>query len=106
MPDLTIEYHYMCTSCESWSCQVPSSKPGQKPYTVSYNYWAITPDSDGWGCDCKGFKFRRKCTHIDKAKAYHCGWHGQFDEGESEIDPQNPKCPRCGAEAVSVRCGV
>jgi len=105
MPDLTIEYHYMCTSLESWACQVPSSH-GRGYYLVQYHQFEINSPSEGWSCECKSFKFRKKCNHIDQAKAQWCGWHGQFDEGENDIDPKNPKCPRCSAKAVSVACGV
>ena len=40
--------------------KVLSSK-GDKEYTVLYNNGA-------WDCECAGFGFRRKCSHVDSIK--------------------------------------
>jgi len=43
--------------------EVPSNKDTNQMYTV-------TRHIDGsWSCDCMGYKFRRKCSHIEKVKA-------------------------------------
>lgn len=44
-----------------WECEIPATKGG------SYRVWL---GKDGkWNCECKGFQFRRKCRHIETARA-------------------------------------
>ena len=43
--------------------QVPSHKDPTKIYTVTQHV------SGSWDCDCQGFHFRSKCSHVDGIKS-------------------------------------
>lgn len=97
MPDLTIEAGWMCCSNEHWETEVVGSKGDV--YKVTFGW---TPDGNDFGCTCPQSRIkRRECKHIKSVKHQRCGWHQQFDAGD--VDPADPKCPRCGGEVVAIR---
>lgn len=108
MPDFTIEVYFHCASAESFECEVPSSTPG-KTYKVRLGYSQGGPTQYAWSCDCKGFKFRGKCSHIVKAKNRpdYCGWQG-FVHGDDPVQNEDGefRCPRCGNLAIALRYAV
>jgi len=42
--------------------EVPSNKDPQKTYTVTQSI------TGSWDCTCQGFKFRHRCSHVDKVQ--------------------------------------
>lgn len=84
MPDFINQPFYHCESAEYFA-------------VVINNYNVVYDDANGihsWRCECKGFKYYKKCKHIEEAKKKHCGWM-QFSDGGDIV---NNKCPRCKAE--------
>ncbi len=71
-------------------------------YTCTFGPTNHGPVQYDWTCDCKGFKFRKKCKHVIDAERDRCGWHQQFDGGRSMMG----YCPRCGNETQIVMVGV
>lgn len=86
---------HQCLSCRYWEHQI-------KDYVVRFECTPHGPYEHDYTCTCKGFKFNRKCKHIEEAKSHHCGWHEQFEGG----DLVDGKCPKCGGEVEVVMCGV
>ena len=35
------------------------------------NEYKVAYANDAWTCECLGYTYRKKCTHIDRAKAQH-----------------------------------
>jgi hypothetical protein len=90
MPDLTTHSYWACETCASWQTTIDG-------HLVA---WGPTPGGQcvyGWSCDCKGFKFRRRCRHADAAEPQRCGWQ-QFVHGG---EPAGDRCPRCAAALVA-----
>jgi len=100
MPDLTIEYYYLCSSAVRAAYNIEGSE--DKTYQVEYDHNYINTKSQGWSCDCQGYKFRKTCNHIKKAQEKHCGWL-QFANGDEPVDG---KCPKCGDDISSRGWGV
>jgi hypothetical protein len=104
--DFTIEYAYLCETNYAWSTQVKSSSGGGT-YTVSWErLYGRAADEQGcmfgWSCTCKGFQYRRTCSHVTKVAASQarCGWNAEMDTGaEAATDPATGEkcCPECGA---------
>jgi len=86
MPDLTIQHARWCGSNELFSTCIEGSNG--KSYFVGYIL------STGWHCDCKGFKFRKTCTHVKQAEKLRCGYGWEAAAG-SPIE-MGKKCPECG----------
>ena len=89
------EIFRQCVSNSHWERKV-----GQ--YLVSFGRTFKGNYDYDYSCDCKGFKYRGKCKHVEEAQNLRCGWHEQFVTGEV-IDE---KCPACGNETEAVTCAV
>ena len=113
MPDLTIEYHHHCESCDHWQKNISGSNGNQ--YIVRWN------DSDHlrqhettheYSCTCPAYKFGggKWCKHIKTARLEHCAWNsihntdGFRDPVEDETGEK--LCPRCGASTFVLGHGV
>jgi len=93
MPDLNFVPAAQCVSNSYYQASIEGSKGDI--YTVVVN--------DGTShCDCPGFKYRNRCSHVAKAVKDQCTWHSQFDEEQTEKD----KCPRCGGPVEYVRFAI
>ena len=100
MADLTIESGWMCKSNEYWQVEVAGSK--DNVYMVTFCFQPYGPVQYDFECTCPQNRFRHKeCKHIKAVKHQRCGWHQQFDAGY--VDPNNPKCPKCGCEVVAIQ---
>lgn len=108
MPDFTQEVYYHCRSLEHFRIEVLSSKQ-DKTYKVgiSYSHEPTTAQYE-WHCECKGFQMRRKCRHIERAKAspFYCGWNGLTDPGEPVLKNERWKCPRCDNDTKALKHAV
>lgn len=112
MPDLTVEYFYVCESVRNFSYRVHSNTKANKSYIVRHEQ--LTPIEQevqqstlGWTCTCSGFQYRHKCSHVefvkDHAKQFgYCGWHQLVDGGEVV----NKGCPNCGGHIYVERHAV
>jgi hypothetical protein len=58
------EYERRCQKVQQDCLEffISSKKDPQKKYRVTKNAKGI------WSCECKGFQFRKNCSHIDTAK--------------------------------------
>jgi len=109
MGDMTIEHFYFCKSLEDFSTIVESSD-GKKTYKVRkvHGWWAESALFD-WQCDCKGWQFRKMCSHIKKVRASeeYCGWDQFADGGEADIGEDGvARCPKCGRLAGVLKHAV
>jgi hypothetical protein len=85
MADLTSHSFYYCKSVENFSVKIGD-------YTVKHGRSGGQYVYD-FSCTCKGFKFNKKCKHIEQAKSQYCGWD-QFIDGIESVGSSCPKC--CG----------
>lgn len=101
MPDFNIHAYAFCLNSRNYHREVIGSK-GDK-YIVSFCYQHEGDVQYDWQCNCKGYKFRGFCRHINEVRAIpvneggHCGWHEFMDDEvpfEDELGEHN--CPRCG----------
>jgi len=109
MPDFTEEVFFHCVTAEHFKMDVPSSSDPKTVYKVSLGYSHEPRDAQyEWSCECKGFKMRHKCRHIDRAKnsPMYCGWNGFTDGGEVTYKGGDPLCPNCGSLAKALRYAV
>jgi len=101
MPDFTIETYWICRTARGGSWQVNG-------HTVTYGHNLNprygAPEYD-YACDqeCKGFKYRHDCRHVQKAKTLHCNWQQFIDGGEPAA---GQRCPRCGDALEAERYAV
>lgn len=103
MPDLTIEYYWLCESALGagpWHIGTHKVEYGWQPQGRQYG-----PQYD-YSCDCKGFQFRKQCKHIEEAKKIHCKWHQYMDGGEPLKRGKTRKCPRCKGPVTAERWAV
>ena len=105
MPDFTEEVHFHCASVEDYSTEIKGSTGTHKVWVGRAN-WPGAAQYE-FQCDCKGFKFRHRCKHIEEAKKDYCGWHEQIEGGEIKRDENNiARCPKCNNLAIAMRYGV
>lgn len=105
MPDFTKQVHFHCMSVESCTIEVKGSTG--KVYKVHrgrgrHVQW-------DWLCECKGFKFRGSCKHVEEAKTSenYCGWQEFVHGGEIVRDEENvPRCPECSNIAIAMEYAV
>lgn len=82
-----------CQSVREWSHSVAGSSLGVS-YTVHYRLQPDQPESGpSYDCECKGFKYRKKCRHIEIAKRVRCGWSELVSEQRANGAGD---CPDCG----------
>jgi len=91
MASLTYEVFQQCSDSGFHQIQ---------PYQQTFN------SRLGFICSCPGFKFRKTCKHVKELESKRCGWHGAYDELQSEEQEKNKTCPRCGGKTEFVRVGV
>lgn len=96
MPDLNTETYWCCVSVRNWQAMIDGHRVAWEQMPPSANY------GFGMVCDCKGFKFRRKCRHAEKAEGMRCGWQ-QFVHGG---EPADGRCPKCRGEVTAERYAV
>lgn len=94
MPDLINRPYSYCLSVTNYQTKIDSHTVTHGKSGGQYQY--------DWSCDCKGFKFRRKCKHVEAAKLSYCGWN-EFTDGGSR---QDGKCPKCSGEVSVMMVGV
>jgi len=104
MPDLTEQTFWACQTAIEWSTVVVGSTGDN--HVVR---WGFTPEGDteyAYSCDCKGFKYRKRCSHVKRAKERRCGWTQFVDGGEPHTVDGKHFCPECGGPVVAQRFGV
>ena len=106
MPDFTEIVQFHCASVEEYSTEVVGSRG--KTYTVRVGYAGPrSPTKFAWSCDCPGFKFRKRCKHIDAAKQNYCGWQENIHGEERVRDEEGiARCPKCNDLAIAQRHAV
>lgn len=68
------------------------SNPSAEPYQVQYN--------GVWYCPCKGFGYRRTCSHIKAAQALYDAQLAQLSAASQSCPEAAGHCSICGAELV------
>ncbi len=109
MPDFTVEYHYYCSSSETFDKEVPSSD-GKQTYHVRHGHGHKHPQEVqvDWSCTCKAYQHKPGyCKHIEQVRASgeYCGWN-QFVDGGSPEDEDNPVCPECRGPVEVMKIAV
>lgn len=92
MPDFTYENYY---ACQDLNGRVTKIRGGTGIHTIRY-------ERGEWSCTCDGFKFHKKCKHIEAEKKKICKWCQEWDGGE----PINGKCPKCNGPVFIYRSAV
>jgi len=111
VPDFDIVLAWTCASNLSWETKVTGSKGDA--YTV---WWGRLPEAkamdvgatNGWQCECKAYKYRGHCKHIDSVKSQRCGWNAFLEptcEPEKDQDGK-PICPECGGPVRPMKVAV
>lgn len=103
MPDFTIEIYYHCESAETFATEVDGK------YIVRFDELSHKNPDVGYdySCTCPAYKFHPGyCKHIKQVinSGAHCKWMQFIDGGE--IDSKDPKCPRCGKQAIPNRYAI
>jgi len=101
VPDLTIETFWLCETARSWERTVEGSRGDR--YRVCYGPTPSGPYQYGYFCECTGYRYRRTCSHIERAKPDHCNWNQFIDGGEPDAAGD---CPRCGGPLTAERVAV
>lgn len=108
MPDFTEEVYFHCQSVEDYSTEVEGSSGKKYRVWVGYANWPGSAQYE-FQCECKSFKFRKRCKHVEAAKASpdYCGWHQMIEGGDIVRDENNVACcPKCGNLAIALRYAV
>jgi len=97
MPDLSIESYYWCSQNENAVFDIKGSS----------SIYRVTFSNGTWYCPCKGFKFRKTCSHVKQAVSLKCD-HGVEAAAGSPTNDWNEdgSCPKCGSESSVVRIAV
>jgi hypothetical protein len=105
MPDFTFETYWHCGTCEHFQTQIEGSRG--KIYDVTYGP-SSGPYEYDWECPCEGFKYYKKCKHIDTVKesGKHCNWNQFIEGGHPDKKDGKYYCPKCGKEAFTQRYAV
>ena len=81
----------ICPKASGWiQVDVPSRSDPSKYWRVSVSEW-------GGICECKGWRFRQTCYHVDQAEKELCSW----DEFSGDL-PKDGKCPWCGSRLEEI----
>lgn len=102
MPDFIEMTAPVCASVKGFLFRAKSSD-GRTEYRVEYGYQPRGPVQYDWTCECRGFKARRKCRHVEEAKAHFCGWNRHL---EPYPVPEGERCPQCGGPLEYFRVAV
>jgi len=108
VPDFTIEVHFHCQSAEDFETESKGSTGKTYKVWVGRANWPGAAQYE-WQCECKSFKFRRVCKHIEAAKNApdYCGWQEQIKGGEIVRDDDGvARCPECNDLAIALRYAV
>lgn len=112
MPDLTPVTYAKCPTAESFVAFIPSASEPGKTYRIEFNPRRGFTESEGWRCadtethqPCKGFQYRKRCRHVERAKRKWCGWDQFIDSGEpTQVLRVNGEvlntCPNCHKREV------
>lgn len=95
MPELSKVMTRTCISNFSWSKAYDGSC-GTK-HLVTYN------NGEGMNCTCDGYKYRKRCKHVDAAHGLRCGWGA---DAFANVIHEEEICPLCGEETVPFYIGV
>lgn len=103
MPDFTYETYWLCETAQHWETVINGHR-------VAWEYQRSGPAQYDWTCDCRGFKYRHRCRHVEEAKPQRCGWHQYLDGEEPETrtdgDARERCCPWCHGGVTSERWAV
>jgi len=94
----TLVHYYQCVSCSDWEILIQGKTGVHHVVFDRFSHKNRHRVQHDYSCDCKGYKFRGTCKHIEDAKTKHCSWMQQIDGGE----PKDGKCPKCGSDVRSV----
>lgn len=95
MPELSKVITCTCPSNMNWSHTFVSAT--KREHRVSFS------SHGGYHCTCEGYKYRKKCKHIDESHGLRCGWGA--DAFANEIHDEKV-CPECGEKTVPFYVGV
>lgn len=108
MPDFTHEVYFHCQSAEDYRSEVVGSTGKTYKVWIGFANWPGAAQYE-WQCECKSFKFRKRCKHIDRAKnsSDYCWWQ-QFIHGGEIVRDDNgvARCPECNNIAIALRYAV
>lgn len=95
MPELTRVMTRTCISNISWSRTFEGSLGID--HLVTYNA------GEGYACTCEGFRYRKKCKHVNESHDLRCGWG---EDAYANVIHEEDICPLCGEETVPFYVGV
>lgn len=80
--------------------QIESNTKSDVVYDVTVYPWMLENSI----CDCEGYKFRHKCSHIEQVyNHYFCDW-SEAEAKEKQDNEQRSKhiCPKCGSDTRDI----